>query len=212
MESAIKIPTVQRPSDKRAYLAGGGATAALVAAAVIVFLGIAAFVGFDGLPFGSDDAVDTTVNLTSDAPQAAAAAGPTADSVAATPATPDAAATAEIIAALPPGVLATLTTGSGTADGPGPGPGPGPLPEAPTPGTLGNLVSGLDNTTSGLGLNLGLSDLTDDLTKPLDNSLNNTVNGIGGALGSPKLGENVNKTANGLTDRLLGPGGLLGAK
>ncbi|MDQ3572968.1 MAG: hypothetical protein M3383_08935, partial [Actinomycetota bacterium] len=104
MESAIKLPSVKRPSDKRAYLAGGGATAALVAAAVIVFLGIAAFVGFNGLPFGSDDGEDATVNLISEAPQAAAAAASgTAGSVAATPGTPDAAAAAEIFAALPPG-------------------------------------------------------------------------------------------------------------
>ena len=52
MESAtLKIPRADRNPNVRAYLAGGGATAALIAGAVVVFLGVAAFVGFNGLPF-----------------------------------------------------------------------------------------------------------------------------------------------------------------
>ena len=62
VESAsIKIPNPRRNANVRAYLAGGGATAALVAAAVIVFIGVAAFVGFNGLPFGAEDSPDASV-------------------------------------------------------------------------------------------------------------------------------------------------------
>jgi hypothetical protein len=73
VESAtINIPKAPRNANLRAYLAGGGATAALVAAAVIVFVGVAAFVGFKGLPFGADDSPDATVNLAAGVPEAAA--------------------------------------------------------------------------------------------------------------------------------------------
>jgi len=219
MESAINIPSISRPSNRRAYLAGGGATAALVAAAVVLFIAIAALVGFNGLPFGADDDGETTVNLTPQAPLAAAASSLTADSVAATPATPDPAALAEIIASLTPTQLAALTPGgtgpgsSDTDDLDGGGPGGPTTPGNPSaPGALGNTVNLLDDTTSGLGLNLGLGGLTEDITGPLDKTVNNTVNGVGGLLGDPKLGDKVNSTANGLTNGLLGQGGLLGPK
>ena len=38
----------------RAYLAGGGATAALIAAAVLSFGALGAYVAFEGLPVGGD--------------------------------------------------------------------------------------------------------------------------------------------------------------
>lgn len=214
MESAINIPSISRPSNRRAYLAGGGATAALVAAAVVLFIAIAALVGFNGLPFGADDDGETTVNLTPQAPLAAAASSLTADSVAATPATPDPAALAEIIASLTPAQLAALTPGgtgpgsSGTDLGGGGSGGPTTPGNPSAPGALGNTVNLLDDTTSGLGLNLGLGGLTKDITGPLDK----TVSGAGGLLGDPKLGDKVNSTANGLTNGLLGQGGLLGPK
>src|SRR5436305_9892680 len=42
-----------RLSHFRAYVAGTGATGSLIAGAVIVFLSLAAFVAFKGLPFGN---------------------------------------------------------------------------------------------------------------------------------------------------------------
>ena len=43
---------VQPRTHLRAYLAGTGATAALTSGALVVFLSVATFVGFKGLPFG----------------------------------------------------------------------------------------------------------------------------------------------------------------
>ena len=94
MESAsLRLPSAPRNGNLKAYLAGGGATAALVAAAVVVFVGVAAYVGFNGLPFGADDSADSTVNLAADVPDAAAgAAAATAGAVSDDPVTPSGAA------------------------------------------------------------------------------------------------------------------------
>ena len=195
VESAtIDIHTAPRNTNLRAYLAGGGATAALVAAAVVVFLGVAAFVGFNGLPFGADDSPEAAVNLAAGVPAAAAtAAAPTADAVAADPATPSAAAVAEILAALPPGAVPNIpgiTSSTPGFDGGGsnlPG-GETPIPGTPAPGTLGNAVAGLEDTAGNLGLDLPLGDLTDGLTGPLDKTVKDTVNGVGGAARRPEAG------------------------
>ena len=40
--------------------------------------------------------------------------------------------------------------------------------------------------------------------RPGRRALNDTLNNVGGAVGSPNLGNNVNDTANGLTNGLLG--------
>jgi hypothetical protein len=215
VESAIDISRAPRNPSLRTYLAGGGATAALVAAAVIVFVGVAAFVGFNGLPFGADDSPATTVNLSAGVPQAAAtAAGPTARSVAATPATPSDAALAEILAALPPGAVAALFPGLD----PGPGPGgpncPGTVPPGgggepvPTSGAVGGVVDGVEGTAGDLGVDLPLGGLTDDLTAPIDKSVNDGLNGVGGLLGDPALGDKVGGSLNETTNGLLGEGGL----
>ena len=45
-------PATPRSTHLRAYLAGTGATGALIAGGVIVFLSLAAFVAFKGIPFG----------------------------------------------------------------------------------------------------------------------------------------------------------------
>jgi hypothetical protein len=212
VESAsLNIP-VRRNANVRAYLAGGGATAALVAAAVVVFLGVAAFVAFNGMPFGADDSPDATVNLGAGVPEAAAtAAAPTADAVAAEPATPSAAALDEILAALPPGAtIPGITPGFG-GNGPNGGT-PGTGGETPTsPGAVGGVVNGLEDTAGGLGANLPLNDLTKDVTGPLDQTANNTVNGVGGLVGDDELGDKVTNTVNQTTNGLLGPNGPTGS-
>src|SRR3954453_9712547 len=48
------------PSHLRAYLAGTGATGALIAGAVIVFLSLATYVAFNGIPFGGNGASSGT--------------------------------------------------------------------------------------------------------------------------------------------------------
>ena len=211
MESAtINIPKAPRNANLRAYLAGGGATAALVAAAVIVFVGVAAFVAFKGLPFGADDSPDATVNLAAGVPEAAAtAAAPGADAVAADPATPSAAAIAEILAALPPGgtsAVAGLDTTPGL-DGGGPGGGGGG--ETPTtPGTVGNAVGGLEDTAGSAGIDLPLGEVTDPITGPIDKTVNDAVNNVGGLVGDDQLGDKVTGGVNDVTNGLVGPGGL----
>ena len=86
-------PTVRRKLNLRAFLAGGTATAALIAAAVVVFGSLAAYVAFDGAPVRSDD--PPAASVTVGAPQAAAATlGRAPRVVAATPAAPTAIAPA----------------------------------------------------------------------------------------------------------------------
>ena len=215
MESAtLNLPRPSR-GNLRAYLAGGGATAALVAGAVVVFLGVAAFVGFNGLPFGADDSPDATVNLAAGVPEAAAtAAAPTAGAVAEDPATPSAAAIDEILASLPPGATSTIPGVTPEIPGfEGNGPGgttpPGtPVPPGTSPGALGNTVGGLENTASDLGVNLPLTDATNGITAPVDKALNDTLNGAGGLAGDKQLGDKVTGALNNTTNGLLGPGGL----
>jgi hypothetical protein len=213
VESAsIKIPNPRRNANVRAYLAGGGATAALVAAAVIVFIGVAAFVGFNGLPFGADDSPDASVSL-ADVPGAAAnAAAPTAGAVADDPATPSADAIAEILAALPPGAAIPdfiPITGSDDGGNGGSGP-PGGTPTTPG-GPLGSTVSTVGDTTGNLGLNAPVGGLTEEVTGPVDDAANNAVNGVGGALGDDQLGDKVTGTVNQATNDLLGPNGAAGS-
>ena len=216
MESAtIDIRSAPRNPNVRAYLAGGGAATALVAAAVVVFLGVAAFVGFNGLPFGADEAPDATVNLAAGVPEAAAtAAAPTADAVAVEPATPSPAAIAEILASLPPGT--TLAAAPGLPPGtPGVNPTSHGGPGAPdgggvptTPGVLGTTVGGVENAAGNLGLDLPLTDVSKGLTGPLDKTIKDAGNGAGGLLGDKKLGDKLTGGLSNATGDLLGPGGL----
>jgi len=217
MESAsLKLPSRPQNANLRAYLAGGGATAALIAAAVSVFLGVATFVGFDGLPFAADDSPGSTVNISAGVPDAAAdAAASTAAAVAADPATPSAAAIAEITDALPPGATSDIpgvTPIIPGVDGGTTPPGVAPPGVAPSvPGPVGGVVDEVDDAAGGLGLGdaadgLGLGDATDPITGPIDDTVNDVVNGVGGALGNPNLGNQVNGALNGATNGLLGGG------
>ena len=78
METAVKISSAEKRAPKnvnaRTFATGSGVTAALIAAAVLAFASVAAYVAFEGTPFGSDDGSESTVSLNSGAPQAAAAA------------------------------------------------------------------------------------------------------------------------------------------
>jgi hypothetical protein len=220
MESAsLKLPSASRNGNAKAYLAGGGATAALIAAAVIVFLGVAAFVGFNGLPFGADDSADATVDLSAGVPEAAAAAAsPTAAAVADDPAALSPAELAEIANSLPPGQAADIPgLGAflpGGSDGGGGGTiptdpgGGGVIPPVEVPGLpegpVGGAVDGVEDAAGGEGIDLPLGDATDPITGPIDDAVNDAVNGVGGALGNPNLGNQVNGAVNGVTNGLLG--------
>lgn len=223
METTLDIRPLAKHPNLRAYLTGGGATAALVVGAVIVFLALATFVAFKGLPFGSGSTPEATVSVARGAPEAAAvAASPAAGAVAPAPATPAPAAVAEIVAALPPAETPPVVTPpatssidlTGIATGTGGGP-PGAQGES---GALGNAVGGLESAAGNLGLDLPLTETAGELVAGLDKTVKDTLNGVGGLVGQPELGDRVTSTVNGLThellgpdgaaDRLLGPGGL----
>src|SRR5438034_11389754 len=61
-------------SHFRAYLAGTGATGSLIAGTVVVFLALAAFVAFRGLPFGSSGGSSGNAYVGVGSPEAAAKA------------------------------------------------------------------------------------------------------------------------------------------
>jgi hypothetical protein len=212
----------QRPSSAnrfhlRAYLAGGGASTALVVGAVIAFLTIAALVAFNGLPFGKDGnrGAAQVPGASGGAPEAAAAVAAAAPgAVAATPAaaTPVAPATGgagsaaggEDGASAP---IATSPTAPGafpTQEGSGlPGTSPAPPGAASGGGAVGETVGGVEQTAGNLGLDLPLTETTTGITGTVDQALEQTLNDVGGRLGSPGLGERVGSEVNGLTDKLL---------
>lgn len=218
VETAIEIPRAQRSANARAFAAGTGVTAALIAAAILAFVSVAAFVAFDGMPFGSGDTPETVVTV-SGAPKAAAlSAGSTAEVVVAAPAAPSAEALAEIVAALPPSLAAgpgpgaNLGGASTRSTGPGtPGatntPGSGGGTDAPvdvfgesTPGPVQGAVGAVDDVTGGLGLELRLGEATNGLTKGIDNAVGGTLNDVGNGLGAGNLGDKTSDAIGGVTN------------
>jgi hypothetical protein len=215
MDTAINNPRLRRKGlDARTLAASTGVTASLVAAAVIAFVSIAAFVGFEGMPFGADGSPDSSLSLGA-GPQAAAltAGSPAAEGVAAEPVAPSAAAIAELAAAPPgtvpdipgvdpPGTPPAGDPGTGTGGGGG-GSGGGTIPggETPaTPGPLSGTVGTVDDAVGGLGLDLPLSGLTDPITQPIDDILGGALNGVGNSLGAGNLGNTAGGAVNDLND------------
>jgi hypothetical protein len=193
----------------RSYLAGSGATSALLAGALIAFLTVAAFVAFDDLPGGGGDSDADVVRLGSGEQTAAAAAsavGTAPGAVAATPVAPapGVAGAAAVLAAAPGGPDApAAVTPPGSPGTPVP---PRPLPPQ-EPGTPGapvqpNIVNGLltevDNTAAGtLGVNPNLGGLTEPVTDRVDDTLRDLT------------GKDLNDTIRGVVGP---PGKLLGGK
>jgi hypothetical protein len=222
MSSTATNPTAQGSNhvNRRAFLAGGAATTALIAGAIVLFTSLAAYVAFNGLSESDSEAPNQAtvlVGTTTGAPDAAAQAlgGDRGDGVAASPTAPTPVAPEPApapVAGAPalstPGTAAPaattpgIDTGSGTQEGVA-----GADPNEPD-GTLGNTVDDLDNAAGNLGLDLPLNEVTDNITEPLDNTLNNTLNNVGGLLGNPNLGDQVTSGLNSTTQNLLGEGGL----
>lgn len=212
MDTALDIPRAQKHASARAFALGTGVSTALIAAAVLAFVSVAAFVAFDGMPFSSADSPESAVSL-SGAPQAAAlTAGSTAESVAADPETPSAAALGEIAAALPstqaatgsgpglsPGGVSGVETGGGsTGPGGGGSGGGGGTGGTTEPGPLQVTVGAVDDTAGGLGLDLPLSETTDGITKGLDDIVGGTLHNVGSGIGAGNLGDKVNNAVGGL--------------
>lgn len=205
-DTALDIPRAQKHASARAFALGTGVSTALIAAAVLAFVSVTAFVAFDGMPFSSVDSPESTVSL-SGAPQAAAlTAGSTAQSVAADPETPSATALGEIAAALPstqaatgsgpgpgPGGVSGVETGGGsTGPGGGGSGGGGGTGGTTEPGPLQGTVGAVDDTAGGLGLDLPLSETTDGIIKGLDDTVGGTLNNVGNGIGAGNLGDKVN--------------------
>ena len=197
------------PFGLRAYLAGGGATIALTAAAAFAFLAITALVSFSGLPFGFGGGDNEAVPIPPRAPvtgypeSAALVAGLGASGAVAGGAAAD--------SAIRPAPGADRSRGGGS-DSPGGDAAAGTTPpgaSAPggdaesSSGTLGGTVQSVEQTAGNLGLDAPLGDLTRGVTEPVDKTLNQTLNGVGGLIGNPKLGDEVNSGVNGVTGKLL---------
>jgi hypothetical protein len=215
MTALTHTEATPRTSHVRAYLAGTGATGALIAGAVVVFLAIAAWVAFNGFPLGGSGTDEGSASIgtgSAGAPETAAAAlGAATGAVAAAP-----------VPGAPVGFATVGGPGGGTSPG-GPngqnGPSTGPIETPPGGGPVADpdanygttgLVQNVDQTTSALGLPTNLSGLTGGVTRSVDRTVNNTVNHVGGLIGAPHLGDNLGRTVNETGDRLLGDRGLAG--
>lgn len=202
----------------RAFFAGGTATVALVAAGVIVFGSLAAYVAFNGLPVDGGDDGSGSVAVESSAANASAPAnaglGAAPGAVAATPA----AATA---IAPPPGTAPDGTAANGAAPGTAPGATgattptetapAGTTPAGSAPGTtatgadtstssgpVGSAVHGAENVASGVGVDPPLSETTQGITGPVDQGVQDTLDGVGSVVGNPDLGQPVDNVTDGL--------------
>jgi hypothetical protein len=202
----------------RAYLAGAGATGALIAGAAIVLLSLATFLAFSGLPFGASagDSGNAYLRHGSGAPATTAAS--LAGAPGAVAARPAAGGGGSSSAPGPSGASAGASGGGATqSTGPTSTTGSTPSPgcttgcsEAPSqPGPVTNAVQGADDT-----LGTDLSGSTEGLTGRVDDTVRGTLNDAGGAVGSPglgdqvtHLGDQVTQTGNRLAGGLLPPGG-----
>ena len=194
-----------RSSHLRAYLAGTGATGSLIAGAMVVFLSLAAFVAFNGVPFGGSGGGLGSARLGSQTvgpPESAAQAlAPAPRTVAAAPvpgapvgAAGPAGARLAAAAGAPVGAPTTGLTPASPGGSTSPG-GSLTSPGTPSSGPITSAVNGVGQVTG-----QDVSPLT-GMTQALDNNANSTLNGV-----HPGLGDQVGQTANGVTG-LLGGGG-----
>jgi hypothetical protein len=189
----------------RAYVAGGAATVALIAAGVFVFGSLAAYVAFNGLPVGGggDSGPSVAVQAADGSIGAPASASGTLDAAAGAVAAAPAARTAVAPApgatdtASGSGSSATQTTaGGGTDTSPAPTgttapdtsgtpPTSSPTPASSTSpsaagdsGPAGSAVQQVEDIAGGAGVDLPLTDATDSVTAPVDQTLEGL--GLGG--------------------------------
>ncbi len=210
--------TISR-TNLRAWIAGTGATGALIGAALIVFLSAAAFVGFNGLIVGgTNNPAPESVTLAN-----SAAAAPAAAAKAAAPATG---------AVAPKPARAGGTSGNGSGGG-GANGGGGRKDELGTStgtadgtaGELGSTSSGsqitvapptqpapqgpVSSVTQGVDRSAGtnISQPAAPIATQLDNTVTGLLNGTGSATtGNPQLGDQVGQTVTTVTGPILGGG------
>jgi hypothetical protein len=213
-----------RATHLRAYLAGTGATGALVAGALVVFLSLATYVAFNGIPFGGSGGNSDTSYVgvrASGTPAAAAAAlgaAPGAVAAAPVPGAPIGAGGARAGGGgggagggaggsgsgggfIPGG--GTPPSGSTPPGGGGGGGGGGPTPSCSTctsPGIVGNTVNQIDNTA---GTNLSGGPVG-DVAGTVDDKVTGTVNDVGGKVDQPGVGDKVTGDVNDTVNDVVG--------
>ena len=180
--------------NARSYLAGTGATAALVVGAIIAFLSIGALVAFNGFPGGSETGGDS---LEVGAPAAAAAAvGGAPRAVAAVPAPLPPAARAALVAAgrggpEPPGVSVTILTPPTAGETPG-------VPTTTGTGVAPSATATATTTTGpvgGLADDVGVGPAANPVTDPVDQTLDQTAPGVGDSI--DQIGQGISDTVGG---------------
>jgi hypothetical protein len=243
MSALAHTQSARSPSHLRAhlsaYLLGGGATTALSAGALVVFLSLATFVAFQGLPLGgsSDDAGAAYLgaNATAAPTAAAAALGGAHAAVAKNPVPGSRAG------GFGGGVSGRSGGGSSGNGASGRSGGGNPSGGSSGSGSSGGLTgSGGGSTTlggtgvsspdvpsvptspSGSGPTSGavqgvdnaagtnLSGPTSGVTGAVDGTATGAVNQVGGAAGDPDLGDQVGGAVSGATNQVLGGGGGTG--
>jgi hypothetical protein len=191
----------------KAYLAGTGATSALVAAAVVSFFALAGLFSVNGFPGGLSSSEGDTVLVAprSDAPEAAAdAAAAAPGAVAAIPADRVVGGAGVGGAGVAGAGESGGALGGATAPGGGTSPDAGIAPDATVPtvsspsapapapatgtstqqGPVSDTVSGVEGTTEGAtGVDVPLSETTQPLTDQLDQTIQDTNDTVGGLLG-----------------------------
>jgi hypothetical protein len=191
----------------KAYLAGTGATSALVAAAVVSFFALAGLFSVNGFPGGLSSSEGDTVLVAprSDAPEAAAdAAAAAPGAVAAIPADRVVGGAGVGGAGVAGAGESGGALGGATAPGGGATPDAGTAPDATVPtvsspsapapapatgtstqqGPVADTVSGVEGTTEGAsGVDVTLSETTQPLTDQLDQTIQDTNDTVGGLLG-----------------------------
>jgi len=198
-----------RLSHLRAYLAGTGATSSLIAGATVVFLSLAAFVAFNGVPFGNSGGNFGSAYVSADAagpPEAAGralAAAPKSVAPTAVPGAPAGAAIRNAAAADGSAASGTAPTSPGGAPAvtTSPTTSPSVTTEAPQATGSGGPITGAVDQADPTGGNL--SGATGNVTQQLDNTATQTLNNVGGAVNQPGLGDSVDRTANQVTGGLL---------
>jgi hypothetical protein len=211
MESVAATP---RMGNVRAYVAGTGATGALIAGAVIVFLSAAAFVAFNGFSFpgGADEssvAIGANQKLGGAPELAAASLGRGAGAVARRPTFVGGPGAAGGPGGTTSGGPGSSGSGDTSSTGVDPSTGGAGTTGTTSSGPISNTVQDLDQTTDGVGLP-DVSPVTQPITDQVDNTVNNTLNDAGGLVGNNHLGDQVGDTLNNTTNNVLGNGGLLG--
>jgi hypothetical protein len=191
----------------KAYLAGTGATSALVAAAVVSFFALAGLFSVNGFPGGLSSSEGDTVLVAprSDAPEAAAdAAAAAPGAVAAIPADRVVGGAGVGGAGVAGAGESGGALGGATTPGGGATPDAGTAPDATVPtvsspsapapapatgtstqqGPVSDTVSGVEGTTEGAtGVDVPLSETTQPLTDQLDQTIQDTNDTVGGLLG-----------------------------